>query len=211
MEFRKLVPADLRDEALRAVGALLYETDPFIYPAMFYSEADAAALLGAVIRAGSDAMFRMENLYAAWEKESLAAILLWHKGRLCWDKDPILAMAKAKSIRLPDTFDLVCRKYFSEYDDASLEGVVSLINVCVDRHHRSRGIAKQMLQAFFEEIREESYELYCLEDNRRAVELYQGLGFTTVSRQKAFTVREEEIYSVKMVRHCTKLPGHTES
>ena len=76
MEFRRLVPADLRDETLRAVGALLYETDPFIYPAMFYSEADAAALLGAVIRAGGDAMFRMENLYAAWEKESLAAILL---------------------------------------------------------------------------------------------------------------------------------------
>ena len=49
MEFRRLVPADLRDETLRAVGALLYETDPFIYPAMFYSEADAAALLGAGI------------------------------------------------------------------------------------------------------------------------------------------------------------------
>lgn len=200
MEFRKLNPTDLNDDNLRLISTLIYETDPYIYPAMFSTKEDALIVLPAVIKQNEDAMFSWESLYAAWEGGKPIAIILWHKGALSWKGNRFKEVARANAIRLPDTFDLVCKNYFAEYDDASLEKVVSLINVCVTECCCGKGIATQMLEAFFCEMGENYYELHCLEKNIRAVTLYQKMGFETVSWQRAFTVLDEKVYSVKMIR-----------
>lgn len=207
MEFQKLALMDLSDENLRTISALIYETDPFIYPAMFASKEDAVALFPVVIRSGRDAMFCKKNLYAALEKGKIVAIILWHEGALRWDERQFKSIAEAKLVHLPASFDLVSKKYFSGYDDASLQDRVSLINICVSKHCQGMGIGKRMLTSFFGDIGDKCYELYCLEDNQRAIALYERLGFRAVARQRAFTIFEKEVYSVKMIRDKNGLWG----
>ena len=177
---------------------MIYETDPYIYPAMFSSKQDAVTLLKAVIRADSDAMFCKDNLYAAFDDGQITGILLWLKGSLNWDAKQFQSMANRVSVALPDTFSLVCSNYFSEYSDPSLDGVVSLVNICVSQNCRSKGVGKRLVASFFQDIEAERYELFCLEDNERAIALYKALGFQVTARQEAFTVSSEGVHSVKM-------------
>ena len=196
----------MNDANLERIGALIYETDPYIYPAMFSSKQDAVTLLKAVIRADSDAMFCKDNFYAALEDGRITGILLWLKGALNWDAKQFQSIANRVSVALPDTFPLVCNNYFSEYSAPALDGVVSLVNICVSQNCRGKGIGKRLVASFFHDTEAECYELFCLEDNERAIALYKAMGFQVTSRQKAFTVSSEEVYSVKM--ECRRKEGN---
>lgn len=200
IKFKKLEKKDLNRNNLETVCKLIFQTDPYIYPALFNSEANAISVLEKIIPMNVDEMFSMKNIYVAVEEEKIIALILWKKGSMNWNKRLFEENAKKVGVKLPDTFELVCEKYFDSYCDELLEGVVSLINVCVLKEFRGKKIAKKMMEAFFVDNNEDTYELFCLEDNISALSLYSSCGFNITSRQKAFTVNNADVYSVRMVR-----------
>ena len=76
--------SSLSDAQLREIAAMIYDTDLYIYPAMFASRQEAESILSRMIRAG-DRMFRTENLYLAMDGNKVAGVLLWIRGPLKWD------------------------------------------------------------------------------------------------------------------------------
>lgn len=200
IKFKRLEKGDLSDNNLKTVCKLIFQTDPYIYPALFGTERDAIKILEKIIPTDTDEMFSINNIYVAIEEEKIIALILWKKGSMNWNKRLFQENIKEIGIKLPDTFELVCEKYFDSYCDQSLEEIVSLINVCVLKEYRKKGIAKKMLEVFLDENAEDKYELFCLEDNKSALSLYRSCGFKIISRQKAFTVNNYNIYSVRMMR-----------
>lgn len=200
LKFKKLEKKDLDRDNLKTVCELIYQTDPYIYPALFDSEINAISVLERIIPMNVDEMFSINNIYVALEEEKIVALILWKKGSMNWNEGLFEENAKKVGVQLPDTFELVCEKYFDSYCDESLEGIVSLINVCVLKEFRGKKIAKKMMEAFFLDNNEDKYELFCLEDNISALGLYSCCGFNITSRQRAFTVNDADVYSVRMVR-----------
>lgn len=207
MIFKKLEKEDLVEDNLETVCKLIYQTDPYIYPALFNTEKNAIMLLGKIIPTNTDEMFSIDNMYVAVEDGKIIALILWKKGSMDWNKKLFEENAKKTGVTLPDTFELVCKEYFDSYCDESLEGIVSLINVCVLKEFRGKRVAQKMLEAFFCETNAAEYELFCLEENISALRLYGNLGFNVVTRQKAFTVNNDDVYSVRMIRKIQKDKG----
>lgn len=200
VKFKKLEFEDMTKENLNVISKLIYQTDPYIYPALFANEENAVSLLTAIIPLDVDEMFSWRNIYVAMMEKKVVALILWKKGYMRWDKNFFLQLAKKQGVELPETFSLVYEKYFATYEDKQLEGVTSLINVCVDKKVRLNGIAKNMLNSFLHiDQKGQKYELFCLQDNEIAMKLYVNRGFRKIKRQKAFTVDDKNIYSVQMV------------
>ncbi len=206
IEYRQLTEQDIKKRGILFDAAkLIYDTDPFIYPAMFHTSKDAVKVLTEVIKSGKDTMFSVKNIFAAMDGEKIVGIILWCKGGLIWDEQLIKSVADSLNIDLCDTLDKVSKEYFGEYNRVELGNIVSLINVCIAEKYRSLGIGRSIFQEFMKKIPHEgSYELFCLEENKAAIRLYKKAGFHIVSRQKAFTVSNDNVYAVKMVKDKNK-------
>lgn len=186
----------LTDGQYAAIAKLIYDTDPYIYPAMFGRGEKgirrAAALLPSVFETGRDPMFAKGNLYVLEEGGEITGLILWHRGSLHWDAQALLDTAGRMGIRLNRRNVGLVKKGYVEscYDEGRAPdgSVVSLINVCVDREKRGRGSGGFLLENFIREHAGDKMELVVLCDNAAAVRLYEKHGFVIASRQEGFAV-----------------------
>jgi N-acetylglutamate synthase-like GNAT family acetyltransferase len=188
------------------IARLIYQTDPYIYPAMFQTESDAVNLISQLIQLGNDPMFCLQNLYVAREKQNMAVIgiILWHKGSLEWHAEELRRLAEKTGIILQNTLLKAEDEYFSYYTQNEA-AVISLINICVDSRYRYSGIGTQMLRSFVQLHRDEPMELYVLADNQAAIACYERNGFATVEECDAFTVTPDKPRCFKMERGTISL------
>lgn len=180
------------EKQLRDIAGLIYDTDPYIYPAMFETREVALEVISKMIRAG-DTMFRPENLFLATDGDEIVGLILWVKGPLMWDRD-IYDRCGGKSPYI----DKVCREYFAFYAEAP-EDLVSIINVCVKETARGKGIGGRMLDSFLESTKG-PYELFVLADNPAAVKLYEKKGFRIVETRQGFSVEPRNLPCYRMIR-----------
>lgn len=187
---------------LRTIAELVFETDSFIYPALFDYE-DALQIIPKLIEKNSDAMFRKQNLFLAYnDNGAVVGIILWHRGALRWNSSPMMNCAKELGISLLESFQLAEKEYFASYDEDS--DVLSIINVCVEESSRGNGIATAMLAAFIAEHPDEELELFTLKDNTPALKLYEGAGFGSVKELPGFSVTEPKPICLQMKRISNK-------
>jgi len=198
----------LTQKQYEQIAALIFETDPYIYPAMFEGEIPAkeaaVKVLPEVILAGNDEMFRKENIFVCLAGEDIIGLILWYKGYMNWDVRAFLKTARQLGVNLSqDTVFAVGKEYVAEkYSETPLEGDVSiaLINICVDEKMRGQGIGKKMMTDF---IRKHSFvkmELCVLADNLSAVRLYQNMGFQIIRETQGFSLTEAKPSCYDMVR-----------
>ena len=180
----------------RSISKLIYETDPFIYPALFgrgkEGEKTATIVLPSVFETNEDAMFSKRNLFVATINEELVGLILWHKGPLCWDERIIEQCATRLGVELiKNNLAQVAREYvadrYLEANDVE-EKSLYLINVCVTKEKRGFGIAKTMLRSFIQCNCTEIMELAVLADNKPAIGLYRKFGFQVVQRTAGFSL-----------------------
>lgn len=70
IEFQQLADNSYsKIEDYEKLAELIYETDPYIYPAMFQNKEDAIKILAATIKRGDDNLFKKENIFVAKKKE----------------------------------------------------------------------------------------------------------------------------------------------
>lgn len=200
VDCRQLAADDyLDDEQLEEIAGLIYDTDAYIYPAMFENRDYAIELIPELMRS-NDAMFCQENLYIAEYEDEIAGILLWKKGPLHWSKELFEQAAEDMNIPVSPYLDMVTERYVDSYADEQREGIISIINLCVSENARGVGIGKKLMEAFIRQHRGEKMELCVLEENKAAVHLYKKMGFKEVSRYQGFSVDAQKIVCVGMER-----------
>ena len=168
------------------IAALLYKTDPYIYPAMCPFGA-FIQIVSELMESGRDTMFHKRNLFVLRSGGEIAGVLLWTKGKLLWDSGPFLDCAHQKKVRLPGSFEAVNREYFRSYA-ADTPGI-QIINVCIKPSHWHQGLGGLLLRSFLRaHPEEERFELVTLADNLPAVRLYRSAGFRVEETCEGFAV-----------------------
>ena len=187
-------------QQLKEIAELIYDTDPYIYPAMFNSKSEALQLLPELFRNG-DKMFALDNLFVAQMDKHIIGLILWVKGPLLWNDNVLLECADKKNLLVSKHLNVVKGQYFSSYRNTD-KNEVSIINVCVETQFRKNGIGKGMLEAFFREtrIKDCRCELYVLSNNISAIQLYRDYGFNIVNEIPGFSTEEKKPRCFRMVR-----------
>ena len=114
--FRQLRPNEILDpNGIAQIADLVFDTDPYIYPCLFGDSEICAGILESTIRAGTDAMFKLENFFVAEESNRVIGLVLWEKGPLLWDSNTIELAFEELHLPLPEGFEKVCQEYFASY------------------------------------------------------------------------------------------------
>ncbi len=187
---RKL-EADVSKTQFKEIAGLIYDTDPYIYPAMFNSKEEAEIIIPKMILA-NDTMFNSENIFIALSDDHVVGLVLWHRGPLNWNED-IYLLCGGNSPH----WNEVKNRYFINYTSISRE-TVSLVNVCTSI--RGKGVGLTMLNSFMRIIRG-PYELYVLADNHAAAHLYTKLGFVVTETTQGFSLRDDVLLCYKMEKY----------
>ena len=189
------------------ISRLVFETDPYIYPAIFGDGGDgevkAAEILPAVFESAKDLMFAKNNLFVLYNKEDVVGLILWNNKKMEWDPRFLLETAEEKGIRLNDkNIELVRKEYVdSRYVNEHAE-CISLINVCISKESRGFGAGTYLLKCFIKEHDNESMELAVLSDNTPAIKLYQRFGFKMVQEVDGFSLDSEKPKCLIMKREA---------
>ena len=189
----KTLEKDCPYAQLEAAAGLIWDTDPYIYPAMFSSRAEAVGIIPRMFLAG-DAMFRPEHLFAAESGGEVIGIILWTRGPLKWTPE-IYRRCGGSSPHI----ERVRRGYFDSYRDIAPD-MISLINVCVKDGARGKGVGGAMLDRFIGE-HDRPMELYVLADNDPAIRLYSSRGFGIVETLRGFSLEDPDPKCHRMVRN----------
>ena len=114
---------------LSQIAELIYDTDPYIYPALFSSKDQAVCILPRLFCA-NDSMFCLENLFLCLNVEDVVGIILWHQGPLFWSPEPLCSVCDELNIMELPHLNQVKQSYFDSYANTP-ENTSAIINVCV--------------------------------------------------------------------------------
>lgn len=199
----------LSGRELEQLAALIYDTDPFIYPALFRSREQARRVLPAVFLHGGDNMFRLENCFTGWLRGELVSLILWSAGSLEWDDSALRAGLERDIEHVSPGYPQVRNEYFPSYR-ANPDAVVSIVNFCVDGRMRGRGVGGAMLRAFKREHPQNDMELFVLDSNPAAIRLYQREGFRELRKLDGFSLSAQKPLCVQMYRKKEDVSRGTE-
>ena len=170
----------LSDAQMKEIAALIYDTDLYIYPAMFTSRQEAETIIPKMIRAG-DQMFRRENMFVAMKGIHVAGVLIWMRGPLRWNKK-IYEKCGGRA----EHIDRVVMEYFDLFAEARAD-MVSLVRISVKEELRGTGIGGALVDTFLE-AEKGSCQLFVLADNREAVPFFQKKGFRVRETRPGFSL-----------------------
>ncbi len=170
----------LSDAQLKETAGLIYDTDLFIYPAMFHSRQEAVNIIPKMIRAG-DQMFKNENLFVAMDGAKVAGVLLWMRGPLQWDKK-IYEKCGGKS----EHIDRVVMEYFNLFAEAKAN-MTTMVRISVKKELQRKQIGSQLMDTFLAEEKG-PYQLFVLSDNAGAISFFQGKGFRIRETRPGFSL-----------------------
>lgn len=170
----------LSDKQLQQIAGLIYDTDPYIYPAMYKDKQEAEAIIPRMIRKG-DRMFRAENMFIALEGKAVIGVLLWKRGPLRWDPE-IYEKCGGKA----EHIGRVVREYFDLFAETPA-ATASLVRISVREDRRRRRIGTALADLF---MREEAgpCELYVLINNTGAVGFFESQGFKPRETRPGFSL-----------------------
>ncbi|MCR5048172.1 MAG: GNAT family N-acetyltransferase [Saccharofermentans sp.] len=205
VEFFQLANDSVLGEShYKSIAKLIYDTDPFIYPAMF-GEGDegrrtAVKVLSLLLRKGTDPMFCLDNIFIKMKRNKIVGLILWNKGELSWDYGVLMSAAQEAGVVLDKKrLDIVKENYFSDNYDSSVCERISLINVCVDNKQRGEGVGNSLLKEFITR-HDGDMELVVLSDNSEAVKLYQKYGFVISNEKNGFSLTDNKPGCYEMIR-----------
>jgi len=182
----------LSEEQLKEIAGLIYDSDPYIYPAMFASRQEAEAVIPKMIRAG-DQMFRRENLFVALDGTKVAGVLLWMRGPLAWNRK-VYEKSGGKSKYI----GRVAMEYLDLFAETPPD-TVSLIRVSVKKDLWGNGIGSLLMESFLE-AENGPYQLFVLSNNMGAVQFFREKGFIIRETRPGFSLDYQALPCYWMVR-----------
>lgn len=198
----------LSTEQCYDIADLIYDTDKYIYPALFAGQGEpkenARIVLTSILCKGTDEMFKKDNLFLCTIGNRVIGLILWNRGMLKWDCDTFIDEASNANTQLiKENVLLVKNAYIgNRYESNAQEEreYVNLINVCVGSDMRGKGIGSFLIRSFISEHRAEAMKLCVLCDNTSAVRLYKENGFTISLQSPGFSLEERKPLCYEMIR-----------
>lgn len=187
------------------IAELIYDTDKYIYPAIFGEDQkgknNAKTILPYIFEQVNDGMFSKENLFVLLKNNRVIGLILWCKGIVEWDVNIIIEIANNNGIKLNEMNIFKVQKEYVENRYNKENGRISLINVCVRKEDRGKGIGKRLLNEFINCHYEEKMELVVLKNNTSAIRLYESFGFYVKQEDKGFSCSNEKPKCLYMERN----------
>ena len=195
---------DLTEDNYKSIARLIYNTDQYIYPAIFGAGEsgiqNAEKVLPDVFRSEKDAMFCNKNLFVVFSGDDIIGLILWVKKSFEWNPEALLSAFRENNIEYKeDDIEKVKEEYFDHYSLRDGK-TISLLNICVDSFYRNMCLGQKMMTVFINEHLHEKIELCVLKDNEYAIKLYRNTGFTEVGLGKGFSLVNEKPDIVNMER-----------
>ena len=172
--------APLSDAQLKEIAGLIYDTDLYIYPAMFESRQAAETIIPKMFRAG-DQMFKRENLFVAMDGAKIAGVLVWMRGPLQWSKK-IYQKCGGRAAHI----DRVVMEYFNLFEEAQAN-MTTMVRISVKKELRRNGIGTLLMNTFMA-AEEGPYQLFVLSDNAEAISFFEGKGFRIRETRPGFSL-----------------------
>lgn len=198
----------LADVQYREIARLIYDTDRFIYPALFSGNSNlrfaAERTISKVLIEGSDQLYCKDNLFICLDKNKIVGMVLWYQGPLLWDYKRFIQAAAdigvyLKSDNVKDINDIFFGS--QKYEEMANNGdKITLFNICVDSSVRGRGIGSFMLKSFIAKNEKQEMELSVLKENSTAIKLYSNSGFEITDEYSGFSQSSLKPICYKMKR-----------
>ena len=210
LSFKQLTASDsLSKEQYRDIATLIYQTDPYIYPALFTSNEEplkaAQIVLPALIAKGTDPMFRKENFFVLFAEDVVVGLVLWHRGKLTWNPEDFIEFASKCGVQLNEnSVYAVGNEYIGGQYTEVPRKTISLINICINEHMHGVKLGDLMLKSFIEKHKRNDMELCVLSDNKSAIQLYMKYGFRTVEKTDGFSLDDNKPSCFRMHRSAAE-------
>lgn len=170
----------LSDAQLKEIAGLIYDSDLYIYPAMFKSRQQADIIIPKMFRAG-DQMFRGDNIFVAMDGTKIAGVLIWMRGPLQWNKK-IYEECGGRS----EHIDRVVMEYFNLFEEAP-SNMNTIVRISVKKELRGNHIGNLLMKTFME-AEQGPYQLFVLSDNAEAISFFQEKGFIIRETRPGFSL-----------------------
>ncbi len=171
---------------LRFAGKMIFQTDPYIYPALFLNEINTISVL-MYLKGISGDLFSVDNIYLATEAgRNLGLICAYNKRFFSSYDNWCEAFSKAK-ISIPSTFTKAYYEYIDTLQKEKQRGLY-ISNVCVTPELRGQSVGYKMLLRFLENQNAEEVSLDVLKENQNAINLYKRLGFIVEDEFDGFSL-----------------------
>ncbi len=201
MDFEDIVFRRAKNtDNMREIAALIYDTDPYIYPFWFNDDREAAIefLSQEILKKGF--IFNYENFYVAFDKieQSIVGIV----GAI--DPTTDLSYDYSELEKVNHRYNFTINHYLKEViKEVEEKHYMYFTNVCVATDYRSGGIGRRMLTNFIRLMHEAGFDeigFDCLMHNLRGKNLYHSLGFKEVFEGIGFDGTEHSTVEIVFFR-----------
>lgn len=179
------------------VAEILYDTDPYIYPAAFGNKKVARKAFPYLIN--DTGVFQKDNLFVATVNSETVGVLssFYKASDEC--NEYINLAHRIKNI--PLSFTDVCKDYFSKlpaYVNNS-DDAVYISCICVKEKCRGMKIGEQLLKYALDKNMGKKVYLHVLSDNVGAISLYKKYGFTVLCEEDGYSISDKKPHCLYMM------------
>ena len=175
------------------IASLIYQTDPYIYPALLGTAMDAKRMIPPMM--ADDCVFNCSNIRVAELNRKIVgvAVVLNSQPRKRIDR----SLVNGKSGKD------VCERYFdklNQYLDS--EETTYILCLCVDPKARGKRVGEILLKSVIATSAHQKQKLHVLADNTIAINLYKKHGFVSADERpsKGYAYRGEAPDCFEMTR-----------
>lgn len=191
---------------MKSVAGLIYDTDPYIYPAAFGSKRKAARVLPGLMQ--EDCIFHADNIRVAELNGEIIGIALVVDAASHIAAPPLGREYSEKG------FADARERYFSTISDAvfSIGNSAHLACLCVEQGHRGERIGEILLKRVIQECRERGLSAISLDvvaENSVAIRLYENYGFKQEKAEQGYAYNTKAPLCWRMVLRLSQDTGNT--
>lgn len=183
---------ELSDSQYCDIAKLIYDTDGFIFPALFTGCEDprktAERVFSLALKTGTDHLFNKDNVFVCFDNEKIVGMILWYCGAMEWNYEELIQLASEAGANLKhEIVENINNSFFEDDKEMNPSDTITLSYVSVCNSMRGRGIGSFMLNNFIASHEKSAMELCVLKDNKAAIKLYENKGFIIESEYNGYS------------------------
>ncbi len=190
-----------KNDNMSEIAALIYQTDPYIYPFWFKTDINKGIEYFASRMDKEGFFFNYDNIYVACDKNTGKIY-----GALCAvDYTVNLDYDYTEDMKIDFNYEYTIKNYILPLiEEAKENKFLYISNVCVNPEYRSKRIGTKILGHFITQMENagwQEFALDCLLHNLRAKNLYHSFGFKEMKEIVGFNgTNPEKVEVVSFLR-----------
>jgi len=181
-----------KNDDIKKMAQLIYETDPYIYPALLGEKESGIDILSSIIKR-NDAVFCYENILVAVMENEIVGVLVCLNKYYTWHMNFDFDLK-------PPYWDYTSENYMSKLHEYMSDDTLYISNISVDQKSHNKGIGSALIDYVLSHNKSKQLALHVLTDNKNAIHLYERKGFKIIQEDQGFSVNEDEVVKCYYMR-----------